>query len=210
MDFTSVILSTAYLPPIQYFSKMLKYKTVYIEKCETYSRQTYRNRCEIYTANGKLPLVIPVVRPNGNRTKTTDVRIDYSVKWQREHWRALESAYKNSAYYELIVDEFAPFYQQQNIELLHEFNERLLHTVLEILGLPIDVRPTEKFIKEYPAGTADFRYTIHPKSQHALKDEEFTPKTYYQVFSDRGGFIPNLSIFDLLCNCGKESLEKIL
>ncbi|HOP05314.1 MAG TPA: WbqC family protein [Tenuifilaceae bacterium] len=210
MDFTSVILSTAYLPPVQYFSKMLKYKTIHIEKFETYSRQTYRNRCEIYTANGKLPLVIPVVRPNGNRTKTTDVRIDYSVKWQREHWRALESAYKNSAYYEFIVDEFAPFYQQQNIELLHEFNERLLHTVLEILGLPIDIQPTDKFIKEYPADTADFRYTIHPKLQHASEDEEFNPKPYFQVFSDRGGFIPNLSIFDLLCNCGKESLEKIL
>ena len=209
MELNSVVLSTAYLPPVQYFSKLKRYRSVFIEKHETYPRQTYRNRCEIYTANGKLPLVIPVIRPNGNRTKTTDVRIDYSVKWQREHWRALESAYKNSAYFELIMDEFYPFYQQNSMELLIEFNEKLLEVTLNLLGLDIALQPTEKFVKSYPAGTADFRYAIHPKPQHTTEDKEFAAKHYYQVFSEKDGFIPNLSIFDLLCNCGNESLEKL-
>jgi hypothetical protein len=209
MEFNNVILSTAYLPPVQYFSKLKRYKSVFIEKHETYPRQTYRNRCEIYTANGKLPLIIPVIRPSGNSTKISEVRIDYSVKWQREHWRALESAYKNSAYFELIMDEFYPFYQQNSMELLIEFNEKLLEVTLNLMGLDITLQPTEKFVKSYPADTADFRFAIHPKPQHATADKDFSPKRYYQIFSKKDEFIPNLSIFDLLCNCGKESLERL-
>lgn len=207
MENQRVILSTAYLPTVQYFSKLLSYKEVVLEKHETYPRQTYRNRCEVLTANGKLPLVIPVVRPNGNSTKISDVRIDYSVKWQREHWRALESAYKNSAYFELIEDEFRPFYESKEWDLLWDFNITIINTIVEILGLKVSIGCTNEFIRDYTADIGhDFRFSIHPKPQHSIRDDSFTAKSYFQVFSDRYGFTPNLSVFDLLCNCGREGV----
>jgi hypothetical protein len=177
-----------------------------MEKHETYPRQTYRNRCEIHSANGKLPLVIPVARPNGNSTKISDVRIDYSVKWQREHWRALESAYKNSAYFELIMDYFQPFYIKTNWEFLWDFNLSIIATISEIFGVKLTIKETTEFIKSYPSSVADFRYSIHPKVQHSTPDSSFVPKSYFQVFSQNHGFIPNLSVFDMICNCGKESM----
>ena len=207
MDFKSAVLSTAYLPPIQYFTKLLNFERVLIEKHETYLRQSYRNRCEIYSANGRLPLIIPVVKPNGNHTKISEVKIDYSVKWQKEHWRALESAYKNSAYFELIMDEFKPFYEKKDWEFLYEYNLSIINTISEIMGVQPKVEETICFVKDYKDDVADFRYTIHPKPQHSKVEVDFSAKQYFQVFADKMGFIPNLSVFDLLCSCGKESLE---
>lgn len=207
METKVAILSTAYLPPIQYFSKLLKFNKILIEKYETYPRQTYRNRCEIYSANGKLPLVIPVIKPNGNSTKISEVRIDYSVKWQREHWRALESAYKNSAFFEYIMDEFKKYYESNEWEFLIDFNTSIIKGVLNILDYNLEIGETNEFIKQYPLEENDFRYSIHPKPHRRNHDDEFLIRQYFQVFSDKHGFLPNLSVFDILCNCGKESVE---
>ncbi|MFP4556371.1 MAG: WbqC family protein [Bacteroidales bacterium] len=196
------IISSAYLPPIQYVQILLRYKKVYLEKHETYPKQTYRNRCVIYTANGPLPLTIPVIKPNGNRTKTLDVQIDYSVKWRKEHWRALESAYKGSAFFEIVKDYFAPFYQKE-WKFLWDYNLDIIKTVFNLLDTNLELIETKEFIKEYPKSVSDFRETITPKKPIDI----FNQKPYFQVFSGKFGFKPNLSVFDLICNCGMDSYD---
>ncbi len=204
MDKNLAVFSIAYLPPIQYLHAMLKYDTILLEKHETYPKQTYRNRCVIYSANGPLALTIPVIKPFGNKTKISDVRIDNSVKWKKEHWRAIESAYRSSAYFEFISDYFAPFYEK-DWEFLWDYNLESLITILDILELNISVEETSSFIKDYSQQGNDFRTCIDPKSKGKDFNQIFNHKPYFQVFGIKMGFEPNLSVLDLLCNCGMDS-----
>lgn len=194
------IISTAYMPPIQLVQLVLRQKRIFVEKHETYPKQTYRNRCVIYGANGPLPLTIPVIKPNGNRTKTSEVLIDYSVKWKKEHWRALESAYKSSAFFELIRDYFAPFYEKE-WKYLWDYNLDIMRVVFVLLNTEVEILETKEYIKDYPKSVNDFRNTITPKNNSII----FEQKPYFQVFSNKHGFKPNLSVFDLICNCGMDS-----
>ena len=200
------IFSTAYLPPVFYFHQLLQCEEVLIEGHEMYQKQTYRNRCIIYSANGSLPLTIPVVKPNGNRTFIKDIRIDNSVKWKKEHWRALESAYTNSSFFEFIADYLVGFYEKDRL-YLWDFNMELLNTLFDILDLQVNIVETDGFIKEYPNSISDFRNYISPKSPEFIKQAEQCAIPYHQVFGYKLGFIPNLSIIDLICNCGMESLN---
>lgn len=195
----SIILSTAYLPPVEYVSAMLSAKEVLIEAHETYCKQTYRNRCVILSANGPLALVIPVIRPKGNRTPISEVVIDYSTGWNRNHWRAIESAYRTSAYYEFICDVLLPFYQNR-YERLIDFNSELLKALLGFLEVDINFRYTEEFLKQMPSSIIDLRSEFSPKAKPKSQSASIEP--YFQVFSHKFGFKPNLSIADLLFNEG--------
>ena len=199
----SILVSTAYLPPVAFFQLIKRYGQVMVEAYETYTKQTYRNRCEILTANGPLALTIPVVRPNGNHTLIKDIRIDNSVKWAREHWRAIESAYRSSAYFELIADYFTPYYTK-DWNFLWDFNQSIINTIVNILELDIKFEETSKFEKS-PDNTIDYRYAFNPKKKELLSTA-FEVKPYYQVFENKYGFTPNPSILDLLCSCGMESI----
>ncbi len=198
------ILSTAYLGPVQYFTKFLVYDKIWIEAEENYQKQSYRNRCEILTSNGKLALSIPVTKDKP-KTKTKDIRIDYSVDWQKDHWNAIESAYSASPFFEFFVDDFLPFFQQKYTFLL-DFNTRLLEMLLNHLEIDVKIEFTDNF-EHKPEGFVDLRNTIHPKV--SVKDPEFSPYPYYQVFYDRFEFVPNLSIIDLLF-CEGPNAENIL
>ena len=107
---SSAILSIGYLPPVQYFAKLIQYKNIYIESTENYTKQTYRNRCVILGANGPIPLTIPVVKTQGNHTPIKLIEIDNSTLWQKNHWKTIESAYRTSAYYDFVADILEPFY----------------------------------------------------------------------------------------------------
>lgn len=206
MDSNLALFSTAYLPPVFNVSQMLRNNVILLEKHETYPKQTYRNRCIIYSSNGPLPLIIPVVKPNGNRTKICDVKIDNGDKWKKEHWRAIETAYKNSAYYEFIADYFIKYFTK-DWNYLWDFNIDLLQTVFNILDIDITIQETSVFIQQYPSSINDYRYCITPKNRHFYCTTEYKPIQYFQVFGIKRGFEPNLSIFDLICNCGKESIQ---
>jgi len=208
MSYSLVILSTAYLPPIQYFAKLVGYQNVYTEVFETYSKQSFRNRCEILSCNGPLSLIVPVIKTNGNKTLTKDIRIDYSTNWQKNHWKAIESAYRNSAYYDFVSDLLLPFYSQKETFLI-DFNSKINNELLLFLGISKKINETDQFLKQYAADIADLRAAIHPKTQFQTDDAHFSPVKYYQVFSDRYEFVPNLSIIDLLFNEGLNSVSVI-
>lgn len=206
---TDVLLSSAYFAPIQYFTKLISYPNVFIENCESYLKQTYRNRTVILSANGPLQLSLPVA--DGPRAKgpIRDLRLSYDFNWQQIHWRGIWSSYNNSPFFEYYADDLAPFFHDKKWKFLTDFNLEIQHAVLKAINLNIVLKYTEEF---YPQGgvqeTADdFRYTIHPKPQKQSPDIHFFPNPYLQVFHEKWGFVPNLSILDLLFNEGPETLN---
>jgi hypothetical protein len=198
--YSGIILSTAYLPPVQYISKFLAGFPVYIEKHENYQKQSYRNRCYIYGANGRQMLAIPVKKHHYEKTPVSLVEIDYATPWQKIHMKSIESAYRLSAFYEYYADDFMALYDLQP-RFLPDWNHKLLSEVLDMLGIPQKPVVTETWEKE-PENFLDFRQGIHPKSRLIMQDDTFTPHAYQQVFQERHGFLENLSIIDLLFNEG--------
>lgn len=192
------ILPLCYFPPLSWFKAWLSAEqgSVLVERHEHFPKQTYRNRCHIHSPNGLLVLSIPVQHGSRNHTAVKDVRISPYHPWQKIHWRSLEAAYRSSAFFEFYEDELRPFYERK-YEFLFDYNEQLLRLVLGWFGMEPDCRYTDEYIKTYPPGSRDYRSTIHPKSEPVFK----TPP-YYQVFEDRNGFLPDLSIIDLLFSQG--------
>jgi hypothetical protein len=197
---SSILLSTAYLPPIQYITKFLIDTPVLIEKHENYQKQSYRNRCYIYGANGKQCLVIPVKKQHGEKTPVSEVEIEYKENWQKIHLKSIGSAYRLSAFYEYYADDFKAFYKKET-RLLFEWNLDMLFIMLQFLGIQ-QVPALTYAWEQKPDNRHDFRQGIHPKSRLAQPDMNFTPLPYQQVFQERYGFLPNLSIIDLLFNEG--------
>jgi hypothetical protein len=195
----SVLLSTAYFPPIIYFSQLVHASEIVIEKEENFPKQTYRNRCIILGANGPLNLSVPVrhVQP---KIKTSDICISNSDNWQPIHYRAIESAYRKSPFFEYYIDDLKKFFIEKPGSLL-EFNTRILKTCLELINCRINVHFNKEFEKEEK--DFDFRYKITPKKDLT----EYCFPEYYQVFAVKFGFIQNLSILDLIFNTGPESKD---
>ncbi|MFW6328372.1 MAG: WbqC family protein [Bacteroidota bacterium] len=204
-DKNEILLSTAYLGPVLYFAQMLKYKNVLIEQHETYPKQTYRNRCIIYGANGPVVLTIPVKKPHGSKTKTKDILLDYDTSWAKNHWRTIFSAYNSSPFFEYFKDDLAPFYQKK-FKYLLAFNLSLQNTLLESIQMNINIELTRDFITENHH-LNDFRYLIHPKKDNGFNKIYKKPVQYTQVFSEKHGFISNLSIIDLIFNEGPNTLN---
>lgn len=201
----SVLLSSAYLAPVEYYTKLLAYDRVFVEQQDHYIKQTYRNRCTIAAPDGELALSIPTVKPDTLKCPLRDIRISDHGNWRHLHWNAIESAYNHTPYFEYYKDDFRPFYEKR-YEFLADFNEELCRLVCSL----IDMQPTVERTTEYHALPSqdedDFRERIHPKKDFRLEDPAFFPQPYYQVFQERHGFLPNLSIIDLLFNMGPESL----
>lgn len=196
-----VCLTTAYLAPVEYFMALAEADEIWLECYDHYVKQTYRNRCRIATANGVMDLSIPVEKTSGEKQHTRDIRIATHDNWQAQHWRSIESAYNSTPFFEYYKDDFIPFYEKK-WDFLWDFNLQIQQKTLEL----IDIQPEIKFTKEYQINTeegiSDLRERIHPKK--AL-DGKILP-TYYQVFEQKFGFLPNLSIIDLLFNMGNETI----
>lgn len=196
-----VIFSTAYLPPIEFFVYASKTDEIIIEACENFIKQTYRNRCCINTANGKLKLIVPLEFSRRPQLPLKEVKIAYTEPWNKIHWRAITAAYNKSAYFLYYRDNFEKFFTG-NYKWLIEFNHDILIECLKQLRLDKKVIFTDMFNKTYD--TDDLRMKINPKN-----NPEICFPAYTQVFDVKSGFLSNLSIIDLLFNCGPDSLEYI-
>ncbi len=200
------ILPSVYLGPIQYFQKLNFYPNCVIEQHENFIKQTFRSRCDIYSPNGILTLSIPLTHRN-KRQAIKDVKISYEYNWQTLHWRSLESCYRRSPFFEYFEDDFRPFYFDKKHDFLIDFNEAIQQEILKLLKLKTNYNFTSTYNKT-AENTDDFRHIISPKQSLHL-DTNFITKPYYQVFETKHGFIPNLSIVDLLFNEGSRTLDYI-
>ncbi len=205
----TLILSSAYFPPINYFKAMASSDTILLEFCESFIRQTYRNRCKILATDGVLSLSIPVTKEFPN-TPIKDVKIDYSKPWLQQHKRAIISAYRSSPFFEYYQDEIFEILDSGETSLFM-MNLRIINKMIELLGLNKSITLTEEFVAKYGEGTMDLRSLIQPKRvSPLLPDFLKESKPYYQVFSDKQGFKSNLSIIDLLFNEGPNSISYLV
>ncbi|HPY58386.1 MAG TPA: WbqC family protein [Bacteroidales bacterium] len=196
-----VLLSTAYLAPVSYYVLLARAGKVVIEQHENYQKQSYRNRCLIAAANGPMVLSIPVKKTLPGKNSIRDIQLSGHGNWQHMHWNSLVSAYASSPYFAFYRDDIRPFYEKK-YKYLFDFNEALREEICALLNL----EPRLEYSKSYTTGPEteilDYRELIHPKKQRL---EELLPGPYVQVFDRKFGFLPDLSVLDLLFNTGPEA-----
>lgn len=199
-----VLLTSAYLPPVQYVARLYAAPCTWLEGFDHYVKQTYRNRCIIAGPDGPLPLTLPIEHGDkALRPCTRDILLSNHGNWRHLHTTALRSAYEGSPYFEYYAPDLLAVYERPH-KFLMDFNTALLGTVLDLLDLHPDIRTTTAYADASVLGAEDLREIIRPKVDLA-RDPDFIPRPYYQVFAGRTGFLPNLSIVDLLFNMGPES-----
>lgn len=199
-----ILLSTAYFAPIHYYTRVVHHQKIYLERFEHFNKQTYRNRCVILGANGAIPLVVPVVKGRLKKIFIRDLQIAYNEDWQRNHWRTLFSAYNSSPFFEFYEDEIYPLFTEKK-KFLFDLNNAINEVICELLEIENPMIHTDDFEK-VPENTLNFRELISPKNKKQ-PDVQFQPEMYTQVFHERFGFVPNLSILDLLFNEGPNSVN---
>ena len=225
------LFSTAYFPPVSYFAAIaqdmeglisrrgdgnsleLSPSVVYIEACENFQKQSYRNRCRFYAADGVQTLSFPIKHESGtHKHPISEVKVDYAKPWLHQHKRAIESAYMTSAYFEYYRDELFAILDSRP-ETLFELNMKLLKFFIEKTGLVVELRITEDYCRDGvvmtedgPMECLDMREAIHPKRPNSILADMGLEKPYFQVFAPKYGFKSDLSIMDLLFNEGPDSI----
>ena len=216
------LFTTAYFPPVSYFAAIaedmaglsrkrgddgsleLSPSVVYIEACENFQKQSYRNRCRFYAADGVQTLSFPILHDGGtHKQPVADIRIDYSKPWVLQHKRAIVSAYGMSAYFDYYKDELFAILESGH-ERLFDLNLALIRFFIEKTGIKVDLRLTEDYERE--PQMEDLREIIHPKRPNTILSDMDLEKPYFQVFAPKYGFISDLSIMDLLFNEGPDSI----
>ena len=220
------LLSTTYFGPIQWYQKLYRFDCV-IDGNEHFVKQSYRNRCLIATTQGVQALTVPVEHGDVGRMKEElrsgatqdevgctskllhqtckDIRISDHGNWRHLHWKALKSAYGESAFFEYYADDIRPFFEKK-WKYLWDFNWEIMEKMCELLAiddLPLAIYHFHDVLANVQC-SKDYRMAIQPK--HPQPDPDFIPKPYYQVYQQKHGFIPNLSILDLLFNMGNEAI----
>ena len=188
----SIVFPIAYFGPIAYYRQLVSSKQFFIEQHETYVKQTIRNRTTIYSSNGSLDLSIPVKKVFGNKTITKDIQISYDEDWIKNHWKALESAYMHTPYFEHYGSEVFQLISSKETSLL-KFNLSILNSIIKWLDLDVYFNCTESYSKNVGEDFRTFNF-----NQPNVDDNT----SYYQVFSGNHGYIPNLSLLDLLFHEG--------
>ncbi len=194
-----------YFAPISQYAAIYQSDSVTFEFEDNYQKQTYRNRCYIYGANGKLALNIPVKHlTKEGRKKTKDTIIENDFPWQQQHFKSLQSAYRSSPFFEFFEDDLAALFNKK-YHFLQDVNIDSHLFVTDALQMNTSFEKTKSY--ELNPNVDDFR-----SLDLAKNGLEIEMDTYIQMFDDKYGFIPNLSILDLLFMEGPNTisfLEKI-
>lgn len=197
----SCLLPLSYWGNIHYFSKLVHGSKIQIEVHENYQKKTYRNRCELYGANGKLSLQVPVERGSFHKTNIQDLKISYDSHWRKNHLKTIQSAYRSTPFYEYYEDDLFPLYETK-FDYLMDLDLKILEICKDWIDWEGDVSQTKEY--KNSSSLIDYRELIHPKNNY-VNDQSFQSIPYIQGFEQRNGFIHNLSILDLLFNLGPES-----
>ena len=195
-----VILPSAYLPSVEYIARLLREECV-IDLGENYVKRSQRNRGQILSANGVMSLTVNVENANRPRQPMRDVKIDYSKRWQHQHWVSILSAYKSSPYFDHYASELEPFYRRE-WRYLVDYNMEYTATLLRLLGAGRELPTSESYVV---ASEADL--DLRPKNSEG---SVFATQPYFQVFSDRMPFAENLSALDLLLCEGPQAIDSVL
>ncbi len=220
-----MLLSVALFPPVSYFALIardfilfgdrVKPSVVYLEACEHYQKQSWRNRFRYYAADGPQCLNIPIVHEGGtHELPITEIKVDYSTPWLVRTERAIASAYESSAYFEYYRDELFAILESRP-ETLFDLDVQVIRFFLRKTGIAADLRKTDEYLpvrsREIPLDTGlygmDYREIIHPKRPDGILKDLNLEKPYFQVFARKYGFVSNLSIMDLLFNEGPDSIS---
>lgn len=197
-----ILCPVTYWGPASYYRAWALADEGVMEGCENYTRQTYRNRCLIYGANGVIPLSVPVKRAAEPKVNIRDVEIDYSTPWQRLHLKTLVSAYRRSPYFEYYIDDLEDFFRTPH-KLLFDYDMAAFSCMCGLLGMKPNVSCSDTYVKIPEEGVLDLREAFDPHLRADLP-------AYEQVFSPRHGFESDLSILDVLFNLGPDSVEYLM
>ena len=197
------LLASTYFGPVQWYQKLNQSDCCLIERHDHFVKQTYRNRCVIATTSGLQALTVPIERYEGAHCEMRDIRISDHGSWRHLHWNALQSAYGESPFFEFYADDLIPFFERR-WKFLFDFNTAIARKMCELLDVHPQIAFTEAYASAEEEGVTDFRDAIRPK--HPLPDDGFRLRRYYQVYEQKHGFQPNLSILDLLFNEGPEAV----
>jgi hypothetical protein len=195
-----ILLSTAYLPPTEYFSLILHSDRVFVESEENYVKQSYRNRCYILSVHGPQLLSVPVYLGSQHKTPLKEIRIDYSKRWQQVHLRAITASYSSSPYFQFYFENIEKIISRK-IDFLIDLNMELSGSILNMLGQEANLVRTPDF-KPVLEAEYDFRYKISPK-----RKSQFIVKEYFQVFDTSRSVDHRLSIIDLIFNMGPDAID---
>jgi hypothetical protein len=201
---SNILIETQYFPPVAYFSALSQADSIVLEACEHFQKGSYRNRCHIATSLGIQTLSVPLKKGKNSQQTIREVAISYDAPWQKQHWQALKTAYGSAPFWEHYSPVFEKFFNKKHA-FLFDLNLEILETFLKILKLnkSITISFSNDYIPKNTEGGVDFRDTISPKNNN------FESKKYAQIFEDRNGFLPNLSVLDLVFCCGNQAKDGI-
>ncbi len=197
-----VLCEAMYFGPIPFYRELSKAEILELEQKENYNKSSYRNRMEIATSNGKLVLSIPLKKGKHQGQPIRDVQIDNHYHWKNQHWKSLQTAYSKSPYFEFYIHLFQPLFDNSKThKYLWDFNLDCFEQLLASLPIPVQIKTSRSFTQPDADHIKDFRNKFLPKNIH-----QYNALQYEQIFEDRTGFIPHLSILDLLFCKGPESV----
>jgi hypothetical protein len=201
-----LVYPSLYNGPINYYARLIREEQIILEQYDHYSKQTYRNRCRLMGPNGIMTLSVPVKKRRGGKTLMRDILVDYDTPWNTIHWRSMVGAYAASPFFNLMREEYFPFYHRR-FRYLIDLNMGLTTLTLGLIGADIPATLTQEFCM--PSGENAKSPWYHSKKKVEETDPGFHPPEYHQVFSERFGFRSNLSILDLLFNEGPDTLTRL-